>query len=156
MESKEVSCRQWFGITLKRMSEKFKALNQSSKINHSVFFFYQYLNKFWWNCVPFTPFQVGRKHCVIIFYFQNSYKQNILVCLHINYGYTSILVQIGEPIAIFGTSAIPIEKKWVHFASPDAISLKTKRNNYMCPTIYAGNRHLQPPGRATLAWGHSC
>ena len=56
-----------------------------------------------------------------MFFHFKTRRQNFLVYLHINYGYTSILVQIGEPIAIFGTSAIPIEKKCVGFALPDAV-----------------------------------
>ena len=93
MKKHEYTKRIWFTAT---KNDKYKQ--------------YDPAHDFPWNCVLFAPFQFGRKHCVIIFKFKNSYRQNFLVYLHIKYGYTCILVQIDERIAIFGTSAIPIEK----------------------------------------------
>ena len=106
MKKHEYTKRKWFTVT---KNDKYKQYDPAYDFPE--------------NCILFALFRVGRKHCVIIFLFQNSYKQNILVCLHINYGYTSILVQIGEPIAIFEMSAIPIKK--------NVYDLPTRREHIM-------------------------
>ena len=74
------------------------------------------------DCARFAPFHVSRKCCIFIFYFENLLRWNFLVCLHINYRYVSILVQIGQPVATSGKSATPIDEKCARFAPPDAIA----------------------------------
>ena len=74
------------------------------------------------DCARFAPFHVSRKCCIFIFYFENLLRWNFLVCLHINYRYVSILVQIGQPVATSGKSATPIDEKCALFAPPDARS----------------------------------
>ena len=72
------------------------------------------------DCARFAPFHVSRKCCIFIFYFENLLRWNFLVCLHINYRYVNILVQIGQPVATSGKSATPIDEKCARFAPPDA------------------------------------